>query len=69
MCMISAERVGSTGRHVEESKGLWGKEGEPGESGASGALRRMPEGSRQQQHTQLLTSSEERSMDEVQGGL
>lgn len=40
-----SSRVGSTGRHVKKSKGLWG-ENEPRESGVSGALRRMPEGSR-----------------------
>lgn len=54
---------------MEESKGLWGEEGEPRESGASGALRRMPEGSRQQQQVQLLISSEERSVDVAHGGL
>lgn len=53
---------------MEESKGLWGEEGEPKESGASGALRRMPEGSRQQQQMQLL-SRDERSVDVAHGDL
>lgn len=53
---------------MEESKGLWGEEGEPKESGASGALRRMLEGSRQQQQMQLL-SRDERSVDVAHGDL